>query len=561
MARADFLVAVLGAIHCTNLVLSAVFSGRALGDTAELVQAECQGEDDEDVDALDDASLLQYNHRQSVSSDARPGHIASGRNTVIDGHTAAENISRERAQSKATPANDSFWAGRGGNAARSGASPYAVAVWRKAVEGPTWNFTDMNMHVKSVPLIDHARSVYLVSIEGRILKLNEDGDHVWNITSGDNFAGNPTINEGRMFLATADGMLMAVDLATGKKLWRKSLAPCSAADGSSVTASDDVVFVAMSTRADYCLQNDRVIAVNSTTGEYKWTFHPTSRFHGLLPAIHNGSVVFADASGRAYRLDAETGREIWKSDGPGLHSIIDARPTSTVISPSGVVYVATGADPVPRRERQTVLGEFGVMVYLSALNFTTGEVLWFLDCAGSAPALGRLHPGGEGPLALVIATLGDSCPGANGSVFHDTSRMSRLIALDATTGKRLNWTFAPSTLQSEHDSAQKYGLPETSASEISAGVLLDTDISAPGCMPQSSSDPIMGGDGTVYISSKAGDFYAIRDKNGNGVINATDAGGEVVRIRTGGRHWHSLGIATGMLVASSCDGLRVFKDF
>lgn len=559
----------LVAAHCTPPPCAADNGCRLPTSDGAVELAVCKQDqkETEPFDGLDDSSLLQYDPGVYVSRGGRRiakhslVHLKRGLNSAAASESAGQNSSRAHGEAEALTRD--FWTGRGGDSSRTGASPYAVGVWKNKEEGPTWSFTKSALHLKSVPLIDYARNVYLTSSEGHIYKFSESGHSLWNYSSPVRLSGYPTISEGSMFFVADNGELRAIDMNWGKLRWKKRHGPCSAADGSSVTANQDVVVFALSGSSS-CRHNDRIIAVSSKTGSLMWTYIPDDPFHGLLPALHDDSVIFAAASGRAYRLELATGKEIWKTDGPGLHPAMDVRSTSTIIGPNGVVYVSTGADPEARPN-----GAFGApIVYLRALNLTSGKVLWSVSCAGSTPTVGQLHPSQDGPLSVVVAILGDSCPSVNGQFFEVPVRRSRLIALDAINGTRLNWTFAPADFRrNEHRGlkdrrvAHEMKALETSEEEIPAGVVLKTDKTSPGCMPQSLSDPILAGDGTVYMSSKGGDFYAIRDQDGDGIINTTAESGEVVKISTGGKSWHSLGIATGMLVASSCDGVRVFKDF
>jgi len=599
------LLIALGAARCTDLLSpSAADAGcrppTGTGDgVAEFAVGSCDQEENEHTGGLDDSSLLQHDPSVRVVHGARRlartslAHVQRGGDSIAGGSGAGQSANHASGGAKAQ-ARD-FWTGRGGDPARTGASPYAVGVWKNQEEGPTWSVTRTGMHVKSVPLIDYARNVYLTSSEGHVYKFSESGQSLWNYSSAARLTASPTIREGNMFLVTKNGELRAIDLNWGTLRWRKRHGPCSAADGSSVTANEDVVVFALA-KSSSCLHNDNIIAVSSKTGKLKWSYFPDEPFHGLQPAVQDDSVIFAAASGRAYRLDLATGKEIWKTDGPGLHSAMDVRSTSTIIGPNGVVYVTTGADP--KASSHSTFGE--PVVYLRALNFTSGKVLWSVNCAGSAPTVGQLHPSQNGPLSVVVAILGDSCPAVNAESVKALGRRSRLIALDAINGTRLNWTFAPADFQQKKPRGEDGIAPATSPGnqtrnpskdsalatgsaparaagprdhrvaletqsnetlEIPAGVVLNTDKTHPGCMPQSLSDPILAGDGTVYMSSKTGAFYAIRDQDGDGIINTTVESGEVMRISTGGVSWQSLGIATGMLVASSCDGVRVFKDF
>lgn len=77
------------------------------------------------------------------------------------------------------------------------------------------------------------------------------------------------------------------------------------------------------------------------------------------------------------------------------------------------------------------------------------------------------------------------------------------------------------------------------------------------CSPEAQGIPVIAGDGTVYASSgHSGDLYAMKDVNGNGVIEAA----ETSVFSTQNCFLNSPSLALGMLVAAPCWGpMYVFK--
>lgn len=77
------------------------------------------------------------------------------------------------------------------------------------------------------------------------------------------------------------------------------------------------------------------------------------------------------------------------------------------------------------------------------------------------------------------------------------------------------------------------------------------------CLPDNAGIPTINGDGTVFFASgQNGDIHAIKDRDGNGVIDPT----EVSTFRTGIGFLNGPAIAPGMLVVSPCWGPSyVFK--
>lgn len=78
------------------------------------------------------------------------------------------------------------------------------------------------------------------------------------------------------------------------------------------------------------------------------------------------------------------------------------------------------------------------------------------------------------------------------------------------------------------------------------------------CQHSPCSQPIIGGDGTVYVACGTGKVLGIRDANSDGFINPTT---EVSSFDSGDGWQGSLAMAPGLLAIASCGGaLQVFKS-
>merc|ERR1719245_271083 len=121
--------------------------------------------------------------------------------------------------------------------------------------------------------------------------------------------------------------------------------------------------------------------------------------------------------------------------------------------------------------------------------------------ANNAAAVGSLSPGGR--LSLAIGTgMNPNVPMVDVlDITHSLpkQKLGRIYTLDAETGK-LGWTFEPPIWKNN--------------SAVAAG---DTVFHT--CLPDSFSNAAIGGDGTVYLGFMDGRLYAVRDKDGDGVID------------------------------------------
>merc|ERR1712190_633047 len=72
------------------------------------------------------------------------------------------------------------------------------------------------------------------------------------------------------------------------------------------------------------------------------------------------------------------------------------------------------------------------------------------------------------------------------------------------------------------------------------------------CLPASWGSPSIGGDGVVYANFQSGWLYAIKDVNGDGII---DNETEVVAFETEAASQGGISFAPGMMAVTTCDSL------
>jgi len=433
-------------------------------------------------------------------------------------------------QVKPSGSESYFWSGKNGDRWRTGASDFPLPVHLEA--GPAWSWHEYgNGLVRAAPLIDGKKNIYLSSIRGNVYKFSQDGKVLWTHVDGTSIPGVPTIADGALFATNDKGEVFALDMETGKELWRNKTGQCSGSDTWSMTAGEGIVVAPMAQKG-HCGMNNHLAAFNATDGSSLWSFKPKAPIYNLLAAIREGSLVFSDLTGRAYRLGLADGRVLWESP-PGLGDN-EAESFTTggaVIGSNGVVYVTSNAKAKGGRGKGWGGG------YVAAFSFADGSLLWRRATeypANNAAAVGRL--GAEGPLAVVVG-VGENpdLPGAAGGLLRLVSKREkpgRILALDAATGQEL-WR---RELPMWHGAA--------------AG---DT----PGhvCLPDSFGNPAISGDGTVFVGFESGAFYAVNDRNHDGRISDS----EVSVYDTKNSFQGSPGLAPGLVVATPCNGMHVFR--
>ena len=132
---------------------------------------------------------------------------------------------------------------------------------------------------------------------------------LWSWHGGALLEFPPSVADGRLFVATFDGRMYAIDARTGQARWRYDTHRCAwaspAVSGSLVVET----FIGHTCGADVPGRDGEVIAFSRRSGAIQWrrTIGPTES----SPLIANGLVYVGDWSGRVLALDVRTGKTRW----------------------------------------------------------------------------------------------------------------------------------------------------------------------------------------------------------------------------------------------------------
>lgn len=162
---------------------------------------------------------------------------------------------------------------------------------------------------------------------------------------------SPAVADGRVFFATAYANLVALDAATGKTCWQRSLGAGLGVYAAPVV-TDGVVL--------QTCKGDLVAAVDMNGGDLRWSYTSDGeallpgRGAGATPAVADGLAYAGFTDGHVTALSLQNGEPIWQ------HETRGAVLSSPAIS-GDVLYVGSNDG------------------WLRALDRYTGECLWSAD--------------------------------------------------------------------------------------------------------------------------------------------------------------------------------------
>jgi len=214
-------------------------------------------------------------------------------------------------------------------------------------------------------------------------------------------AQHPAVADGRVYAAALSGGVLALDLQTGRKLWRyrparergKPHLRLSGGPG----AGDGLVVIGT--------LEGQVIALNAVDGREKWKTRVSGEVIAA-PAIAQGLVLVRSNDGRVTALDASNGQQRWlyNRELPSL----TVRGNAPVVTGPGVVFVGNDDGTV------------------SALALDNGQALW--EQVVGMP---------EGRTELERMADVDAAPVLDGNTLYATSFKNQTVAIEGPTGRPL----------------------------------------------------------------------------------------------------------------------------
>lgn len=221
----------------------------------------------------------------------------------------------------------------------------------------------------------------------------------------------PAYADGKLYVASVDGKLAALDANTGKTIWRDDTRtqgwfgfghkryPDALYAGGPAVSGDLLVVGTL---------DGHVYGMDATTGKQRWAAEVSDEVVSP-PVIDNGVVYARTNDGRIYALDAATGERKWVNDQADV-PLLSLRGNGPLMVAHGVVFY--GSDD-------------GKVV---ALRSDTGSAQWQQPVAK-----------GEGRSDIDKLDDADDMLQLEGDTLYATAYHGQLASIDAPSG-RLNWS-------------------------------------------------------------------------------------------------------------------------
>lgn len=298
-------------------------------------------------------------------------------------------------------------------------------LWRFQTDGPVFHPPWVNDNL-----------VVFGSRDGRLRAVNaKSGDLIWSFEAGRVdwetraifINGIPSVMDGVAYFSSEDFNVYAVEIETGRQVWRHSL-----------DEEPQALQIPIVDRTAYIgAWNGHLHAIDIDTGKRVWRSETDDRgraslpnqvpFVTVVPIVTDEAVYFTDWAGNLFAVNRANGRQLWRFD-PGAADARHVGSRSFIALVGDVLYYSTledqhlyGVDRWSGREVWStgtegivygpVFADGAICLYLEvlasesnedsssflrAMDMNTRQVIWSADDSASAPTIldGVVYYGG-----------------------------------------------------------------------------------------------------------------------------------------------------------------------
>lgn len=407
------------------------------------------------------------------------------------------------------------------------------------------------------PMLDGEYNTYIQSTTGYVYSIDKAGKTRWEFKTSRSSPANIAILGDVVYTIDDAGVVFAIDKNSGKELVRNKVALSAPSDTHSLVARDGLVLTACNPKNHDLgwgrgagMMGEAVCALDAKDLQVRWIFdhieYTKPRMDALscnqLQAIVGDTAIFGDSFGGVYRVALEDGAVRWYAT-----PITDM---GRIAATKGMLpYGTTGTVVVGPNDRvYHAFNTAGQVGTVRAFNVHNGRAVWERSFPGTeanaAVAVGKVYGWGE-RLAVVIA-LGSN-PEMTMSWWHWIRSLLGLV------------TVSSPVMALRADSGATLWKLDLSHNGHCSGSHVSLDREGTLCAPDIWGNPTIGADGTVYLNWSGGKTFAVRDANGDGVVDPKDPK-EVSSYSHGFGSNGATAVAPGYAVAPSCRQIMAFSS-
>jgi len=421
------------------------------------------------------------------------------------------------------------WPQKNGDSLRTGHSELIAGTnLRKAA----WVYNEPgNSVIYASPVLDGFGNVVLTSTNGSVFSLRvKDGSPNWMVSIGSAQPAVPTpiLIGDALYTTNGMGALYCISLSDGAERWHRQLTDASSGgDAFSMGGSGNILLFASTRSGDSYMggSGSRLLAFNIVENRTLWEFKFIEEPFNSLPAVLGGQVFIASKMGGLTCLDLDTGTKIWHQEGFAAPAFTTG---GMAIGPNGLIYVTGNSDRGCLNVLESNPSNCGDG-HLRAWD-KAGRLQWnrtFSNVpSNNAPSV---YPLASGGYAVTIG-LGRNPPSPASSdwdfLMPARDSPDQVVAFNATTGESL-WAFDAPVWSSQ------FGAGST-GNKV--------------CWPDTWSNALIDGAGTLYIGWLGGEVFAI----------SGDTGAFIGSYNTTSSIQGAPGLDSGVLVVASCNNVAAF---
>ncbi|QSQ15582.1 outer membrane protein assembly factor BamB family protein [Myxococcus landrumensis] len=238
----------------------------------------------------------------------------------------------------------------------------------------------------ATPAFDaRSKMVIAATRDGVIRGVGPDGQIKWSKNTNTRFAAGATVHDGVAFVPGGDGILYALDAATGEQKWQYAAGESLA---TVPVVAEGLVLVAS--------ESDTLFAVKAADGVWAWQYRrdPPSGFTvrgASAPLVREGNVYVGFSDGYIVSLSMKDGAANWEKS----------------LSGSGNEFLDVDTTPAMDEHGQLYVASYKNGIY--ALSADTGDVVWTNAVSGMTSLLARgqmLFVVGDGRVDAYLAEDG-----------------------------------------------------------------------------------------------------------------------------------------------------------